>query len=509
MAAVEAANSATKPVASDKLSTGTKFIYGLGDWGTSVGATARNIFWFVFLTNVVGLNAGLAGGVVLIGRIWDSINDPLIGTLSDRIQSRWGRRRPFLLFGAVPFAVSFLLMFYVPPFSSTAALALYFAVVFLLFDTLYTIVNVPYLALLPEMTEGYDERSSLTGWRIGFSILASLVTAGLFKLLAENVFGQMAGGGPDGIRTGYLIAAALWAVTIALPFILVALFIDEPDHDPVTSPIQPVRNLVEVFRNKAFRLAALIYLICFTTGDIILVVLVRYLIDYARVPPGFDNLVLAMVLGSALVSLPLVVWLMRRTDKRTAYLVSIGFLIAVLLIGALVPPGQPAPIMVGAVLAGFGFAALSVVPWAIVADVVEADELETGERREGLFAGYLVFLRKMASAFAIFAVGQALAITGFISSTDGSVFIAQPPAALGAMRFMVTVVPAVALALSLVLAWRFPIDRETYEAIRIELEARRAAEDRAEAEQGNQEIDAEHGDVNDAELDASSPIPSP
>ncbi len=97
------------------LSRETKFTYGVGDWGTSAASTARNIFWFIFLTNVVGINAGLAGLVVLIGRIWDAINDPLIGTISDRLHSRLGRRRPFLLYGAIPFAMAFVLMFYVPP----------------------------------------------------------------------------------------------------------------------------------------------------------------------------------------------------------------------------------------------------------------------------------------------------------------------------------------------------------------------------------------------------------
>lgn len=455
------------------LSRRTKLIYGTGDWGTSAASTARNIFWFVFLTNVVGIGAGVAGGVVLVGRIWDSINDPLVGTISDRLHSRLGRRRPFLLYGAIPFALAFVLMFYVPPWESKTALAVYYSVIFLLFDTLFTIVNVPYLALMPELTEQYDERSSLTGWRIAFSVLASLVTAGLFKLLAENVLAPALGGGPEALRQGYFLAAGLWSVTIALPFLLVAYAIEEPAHAPVTSPVRPLQNFIEVFGDKAFRIAAFIYLISFTTGDIILVVLVRYLIDYVRMPPGTDNLVLAVVLGSALVCLPLVVWLMRRTDKRTAYLISIGFLVVVLILGSVVPPGNPTPILIGAVLAGFGFAALSTIPWAIVADVVEADELQHGERREGLFAGYLVFLRKLASAFAIFAVGQLLAATGFISSTTGSAFIEQPPAALAAMRFLVTVIPAVALTLALILAWRFPIDRETYEAIRARLALRR------------------------------------
>ncbi|CUS04612.2 putative Symporter YagG [Candidatus Promineifilum breve] len=457
-----------------RLTTKTKLIFGLGDWGTSAAATARNIFWFVFLTNVVGLNPGLAGGIWLVGRLWDAVNDPLIGSLSDRLHSRWGRRRPFLLIGAVPFALTFFLLFFIPPFESTAALVIYYSIIFLLYDTLYTVVNVPYLALVPELAQTYDERSSLTGWRTAFSFLAQLATAGAFKLLAENVFAPWFGGGPDGIRLGYLLAAGLWALSMALPLILLALTIREPEREPVSSPIRLLGNFREVFNNRPFRLAALIYLLCFTTGDVILLVFVRYLIDYVRVRPGFDSVVLAVVLSASLLSIPLVLALMRRTDKRTAYLISIGFMVAVLTVGAFLPPGVQNPLLIGAVLAGMGFAAMSIIPWAIVADVIEVDELQTGERREGLYTGYLVFLRKLATGLFVFGVGQLLSATGYVSSTTGSLFIDQPRAALNAMRFLVTVIPAVALALSLVLAWRFPLDREAHEAIRRELEARRA-----------------------------------
>ncbi len=188
------------PIATPQLSRRTKFIYSLGDWGTSAATVARNTFWFIFLTNVVGIGPGVAGTVVLVGRIWDSINDPLVGTLSDRVQTRWGRRRPFLLFGAVPFGLAFFLMFYVPPIDSTAGLAIYYSFVFLLFDTLYTLVNVPYIALTPELTEDFDERSNLAGWRMGSSILAALITGGTFTLLAEDIFGVWLGGDPDAIR---------------------------------------------------------------------------------------------------------------------------------------------------------------------------------------------------------------------------------------------------------------------------------------------------------------------
>ncbi|MCL4804451.1 MAG: MFS transporter [Anaerolineae bacterium] len=457
-----------------RLTTATKFIFGMGDWGTSAAGTARNVFWFVFLTNVVGLGPGLAGGIWLVGRLWDAINDPLIGSLSDRLNSRWGRRRPFLLVGALPFALSFLMLFWVPPLASKSALVIYYSVIFLLYDTLYTFVNVPYLALVPELAEGYDERSSLTGWRTAFSFLAQLVTAGAFKLLAEHVFAPWFGGGPDGIRLGYLLAAGLWALSMALPLILLALVIEEPEHEPVTTPIKPVKNFREVFSNRPFRLAALIYLLCFTTGDLLLLILVRYLIDYARMRPGVDNLVLATVLGASLLSIPFVLALMRRTDKRAAYIISIGFMVAVLAVGALLPPGGGNLIFLGTIPAGIGFAAMSIIPWAIVADVVDVDELKTGERREGLYTGYLVFLRKFATGILVFVAGQLLAATGFITSNTGSMFIEQPASALNAMRFLVTVVPAVALGLSLVLAWRFPLDREAHEALRRELEAHRA-----------------------------------
>ena len=457
-----------------RLTTATKFIFGMGDWGTSAAGTARNVFWFVFLTNVVGLGPGLAGGIWLVGRLWDAINDPLIGSLSDRLNSRWGRRRPFLLFGSIPFAFTFFLMFVVPPFESRAALVLYYSFVFLLYDTLYTIVNVPYLALVPELTEEYDERSSLTGWRTAMSFLAQLVTAGAFKLLAENVFAPWFGGGEEALRLGYLLAAGLWALSMALPFILLVAVIREPEQQPVSSPIRPISNFKEAFSNKPFRIAALIYLLCFTTGDIILVVFVRYLIDYVRVTPGFDNIVLVVLLTASLLSIPAVLTLMRRTNKRTAYLISISFMVVVLMVAAFLPPGMQDPFLVGAVLAGIGFAAMSIIPWAIVADVIEVDELQTGERREGMYTGYLVFLRKFGTGVLVFGVGQLLAATGYISSTTGSAYIEQPQSALNAMRFLVTIVPAIALTLSLILAWRFPLDRDSYEAVRRELEERRA-----------------------------------
>ncbi|MCB8922479.1 MAG: MFS transporter [Ardenticatenaceae bacterium] len=465
----------SSPVAGQQLSRRTKFIYSLGDWGTSSATVARNTFWFIFLTNVVGIGAGLAGTVVLIGRIWDSINDPLVGMLSDRIQTRWGRRRPFLLFGAVPFGLAFFLMFYVPPIHSTAGLAVYYSLAFLLFDTLYTLVNVPYIALTPELTEDFDERSNLAGWRMGSSILAALVTAGTFTLLAEDVFGQWLGGDAAAIRSGYALTAALWGLTLTIPLLILFKYIEEPEREPDTDPLRPLQTFREVFSNRPFRYAAVIYLLSFTTVDVVLVVFVRFLVDYVRVDPGFDNLLLATVLALAFLSMPIVIKLMRRYGKRNTYIGSMVFMAIVLGILSQVPPGGQNVMLVAAIFAGMGYGAANAVPWAIVADVVEADELQTGKRREGIYAGYLVFFRKMASAFAIFMVGQLLAASGFVSSTGGGVYVQQPESALFMLRLLVSVIPALMLLFSVMVAWRYPLNREQFYAIQQELLAKRAA----------------------------------
>jgi GPH family glycoside/pentoside/hexuronide:cation symporter len=225
----------------------------------------------------------------------------------------------------------------------------------------------------------------------------------------------------------------------------------------------------EVFSNRPFRLGATIYLLSFATVDIILVVFIRFLIDYVQVSPGFDNLLLAVVLGIAFLSMPLVVQLMRRYGKRNTYIGSMLIMAVVLLIISQVPPGGQNLMLVAAVVAGMGFGAAQAVPWAIVADVVEADELKTGKRREGIYAGYLVFFRKLASAFSIFVVGQVLGITGFISSTTGSVYIEQPTSALWALRIFVGVIPAIMLFFSILVAWRYPLSKESYQKIQQEL----------------------------------------
>ncbi|MDX1615485.1 MAG: glycoside-pentoside-hexuronide (GPH):cation symporter [Candidatus Promineifilaceae bacterium] len=460
------------------LSRRTKFIYGLGDWGTAGATSARNLYWLFFLVSVVGLHAELAGTVILVGRGWDAINDPLVGTISDRLQTRWGRRRPLLLFGALPFALFFTLLFVVPPFEDDWLLSIYYGAVFLAFDTAYTIVNVPYAALTAELSEDYDERSSLAGWRVATAMLASLAASATFKLLAEQVFASalVAEFGPTtALRFGYAASAALWGITFAIPPLILFKTLREPRRTPVVnSPLRPWQTFREVFNNRPFRIGATVYLISFATADVVVTVLIWFLVFYVRVEPGFDSTVLGVSLGLAFLSMPLTVRLMRRLGKRNTYILAMGVFAIVLLILSQAPPGNQLYILAAATVAGFGFGAVNVIPWAMVADVVEADELKTGQRREGIYAGYLVFFRKLAATLAVFLVTRILALTGFQEGTTGGLFVEQPASALLALRLLVGVVPAAMLALAIAVAWRYPLNREMHQAIRRELAEKRA-----------------------------------
>lgn len=462
---------------SGKLPWRIKFVYGLGDWGAASATSARNLYWLFFIVSVVGVDIKLAGLAFIIGRIWDAVNDPLIGILSDRLRTRWGRRRPFLLLGALPFGLGFWLMFSGSPFDSQLGSAFYYAAVFILYDTAYTIVNAPYVALTPELTEDYDERSSLAGWRMANSILASLITAALFKLLAEKVFAGWFSG-PLALRHGYAVSGALWGLIIVVAPLLVFLVIREPARPPDNDPLDFWQTLKDVLANRPFRIGAAIYLLTFTAADIVTTVFVWFLVYYLRFPPPFDSILLAAVLSVAFLTMPLTVWLMRRLGKTQTYIGVMSLWIGVMTLISFIPPGAAGLTLLAALLAGFGYGAANVIPWAMVADVVEEDELRTGKRREGVYSGYLVTFRKIATAIAIAAVTQALAAAGFVAGT-GNAFDAQPPRAILTLRLCISVAPAALLLLSIWAAARYPLTREAHADLRRRLAERRARPDAA------------------------------
>jgi len=318
------------------LSRRTKVLYGVGDIGFSLTSTLIGVYLLLFLTDVVGLRPALAGLAILIGKQWDWVNDPLVGHLSDRTRSRWGRRRPFLLFGFVPFGLVFALLWWRPPIEGQIALAVYYAFMYVLYDTVATFVYMPYFALTPELTSDYDERTALTTYRMAFSILGSLVAFTVPWLIIGSFRPENA----DAVFRNGVLFAALSAVPLLLTFVGTT---ERPGLQAAPRPDLRA-SLRAAAQNRPFTMAAALYLLTWLTVSIVQGVLL-YFIKYWLGMEGQSDALFAVIFVTALLMLPLWQWAARRKDKRLAYAYGIGWWAAVQLVLVLVAPGTPAAVI--------------------------------------------------------------------------------------------------------------------------------------------------------------------
>ncbi len=459
-----------------------KMVYGSGDLGMATFGTLRQIFYAIFLTDVVGLEPRLASVAALLGIIWDAINDPLVGALSDRVQTRWGRRRPFLFLFAIPYALGFLLLWWAPPWESQILLMFTVMLAFMISDTLQTLVIVPFLTLTAEMTSDYDERTSLTGYRMGFNLAASLAAAVAAPMVVDGAV--RSGLTP---QQGYLTVAALFGGLSAVPFILIGIVVRErPAPTPEAEP-SLATSLRTAWGNVPFRYATGLYILNWITFDLVALMLPFFLIYWVAQgdllasvmvfgePIALQSMVLGVMLVMALVSVPFWTWLAQRYSKRAAYIIGMGFWAAVQLMVILVQPQQTGFILTLAVFTGVGVATAHVLPDAIFPDVVEWGELRTGQRHEGIYYGTKNFVRKATGALAIFVGLQVLGWCGYQTPSDGVTHFAQPGTALMAIRILMGPTGFVLLASAIAVAWFYPLTREKHARIRRLLQRRRAA----------------------------------
>ena len=446
------------PPAAGRLPLGAKIVYGLGDWGGSATSTIFIFFFAFFLSDIARLPLRLSGLVLLVGGIWDAVNDPLIGILVDRVRTRWGRRRPFFLFDALPMAATFAMLWWVPPWGDLGRAA-WFALAYVLFDTSFTLMTVPYGALTAELTEDYDERTNLTGWRMALNLLGGLMAA-FFVPVIVGAFTRQA--------TGYFVAAAGFGLLAAVPYVM--LFFTTKERFAAAEP--PRESLFASFlatlKNRTFRYTAAVYLLSWVTVNLVASLLQYYVTWWVRIPDQLE-FVLVVVQGVAVACIPLVVLLSGRLGKRGAYIVTAGWWALVMLGLAFIPGTAHTLAYVLAGLAGLGVAGAQVIPWSMVPDVIEADEMTTGHRREGAYYGVVAFLQKSGTAFMLAIVQWVLALTGYLPGEQ------QPGSALLAIRLLIGVVPAVLLGVSMIVAWKSPLGRREHEALRRKLERRRAA----------------------------------
>jgi GPH family glycoside/pentoside/hexuronide:cation symporter len=446
---------------SDRLPLRLKLSYSTGDLSTSIPLAIVMFFQMYFLTDVAGLRPDLAGWAVAAGRVWDAVNDPLFGLLSDRIRSRWGRRRVLLLFGAVPLGLAFALMWLVPPLGPLGLTA-YYALTFILFDTAFTAVHVGYNSLTPELTTDYDERSSLNGYRMVFNISGTLGAIILATVLGWYI--------QDSRVQFAIVGVALGLIAIVPPLVVFRVTRERPAEEQ-PEPLPTQEALLATLRNRPFWLVMGLYLLSWTTASILAAVLVYFANYYLRVPDQANYFVL-VAQGSAILFIPFCVWLARRLDKRRAFVLGSATWIVVLLGIAGLRSDQVALAYLLAALSGLGIATAYVIPWSMLPDIIEHDQLRTGQRREGSFYAFASFFQKLGTGAAIWAMGQALALTGYVNPSPGGAVPVQPQEAVQAIRFFAGPVPALLLVLAILFAWRYPITREQHRSLLDELAGR-------------------------------------
>ena len=445
---------------SQKLSRLTKFFYGSGDLGFSLVGTIIGAYFLFFLTDVVGIKPAIAGIAILIGRTWDYLNDPLIGHLSDRTRSKWGRRRPFLLFGALPFALAFTLMWYRPPFESQVALAVYYAAAYVLFDAAATFVYMPYFALTPELTEDYDERTSLTSYRMFFSLLGGL----LAFTIPLMIVGSFTPANADKV----LLMGAIFGLGSALPLLLV--FFNTKERDEFVAQEKPkfLDSIKAALKNKPFIFGAVIYLLTWVCMDILQTILL-FFIKYVLKLEGMSDIIMALIFVTAIIALPFWEYASRKLNKRMAYVYGVVFWAVAQILLITVGPLVPMPVLVIlCIMAGIGVSAAHVLPWAILPDAIEWDEYKTGERHEGMFYSLVTLMGKIASSIAIPLTAIMLDVTGYIPNA-----VQQPASALLGIRLLIGPLPAVFLTISIIFALKYPLERVQFSNIVKELEERR------------------------------------
>ncbi|MEL6494260.1 MAG: MFS transporter [Cyanobacteria bacterium J06623_7] len=554
-----------KPIDQEKLNFTTKLAYGSGDMGPAITANILVFFLLYFFTNVAGLQAGLAGSILAIGKVGDAINDPIVGILSDRTRTRWGRRIPWMLFGAIPFGVFFFLQWIVPSFSADPdvnkwCLFAYYIIIATLFNLAYTVVNLPYTALTPELTQDYNERTSLNSFRFAFSIGGSILSL----LLADFVFNAY----PEDLKQRFIvfalistllsIVAILWCTVRIqekgaapllqqqgkkiLGFVLTVIgvfslvlaattifgYADSALSSPETAslanqntlkgivcalfgiqfiafgltlifakveahlnsteaiaarnlansvPATPIKEQLKIaFANRAFLYVMGIYMCSWLGVQMTASILIYYVVGWMGLSENVFPTVAIAVQGTALVMLFFWKFVSDKLGKKAVYYLGTAIWIVAQAALFLIQPGQTTLLYLAAVMAGFGVSVAYLVPWSMIPDVVDLDELNTGKRREGIFYSFMVFMQKLGLALALFLIGIALEWSGFIERVPGEAIPVQPESALLAIRIAIAPLPTVFLVIGLILTYFYPITREVHADIRRQLKERKERE---------------------------------
>jgi len=436
-----------------KLPLRTKLGFGVCDLGGNLFFTAMGFWSLNYLTDTVGVPAAAAGAAVMVGKLWDAVTDPMMGYVSDRTRSRWGRRRPYLLFGALPLFLSMWFFFTNPRIASPAWSAIWAAFALCLLNTAYTVVNIPYSSLTPELTQDYHERSSLNGFRFGFAVIGTILGAGAV-LPIVGIFGADR-------SAGFSAVGAILGAVMMVTALITGFSVREPDHSKTPRPTEGFfETFLAVFKNKPYVTVLATYALNLTALNFVQGILVYYF-KYLYKDEGATTMAMVLLLVVAMVCIPISVLVSKRVGKKLTYQISFFVLatacLAIFFLGHVLGMKFFLAMMVYAgVGIGFGY----VAPWAMVPDTVEYDAIKTGKRKEGAFYGMWTFTSKCGTSLAIFLTGVILGWAKYSANA-----VDQPASARLAIRLLVGPIPAAVFLGAMILIQFYPLSEKAYAAL--------------------------------------------
>ncbi len=437
--------------------------YGLGDAGTGLAATQLGIYLFPFFTCAAGLPAFIAGSLLMVIKVWDAINDPLIGWLSDHTKSKWGPRLPWMTAAAAPLGISLSAVWWVPP-GDLNTKTIYYIIVTILLMTAYTSVNLPFAALSTEITEETSIRTRLNAARFTGSILAGLsgliVAAGLIS------------SGHDGYLLMGRITGGIATITTLISCWGLAPFAKKARRP--TGRTEPIDiQIKRILKNKIFHKIIYLYLLLWCGLQLMQTVSLIYLQQVMKVSSGLSAWILIPFQISALVGLQFWSIYSNRFGRIKALLKGGSIWISACIITIFIPPIYQGVsinnlfslnsmdfikmtiLLVTILLVGFGASTAYLIPWSLLPDAIDADP----DKSAGVYTAWMVFIQKIGIGLSVFLLGLLLTFAGYQSSTECisiSNALDQPDSALTTIRLCMGLIPSLLVASGLLImrGWR-------------------------------------------------------
>ncbi len=435
---------------------GMKIGYGVGNFGGQFIYSTIGIFFMYFFTDVAMVSATMAGIILMVSRAWDAVTDPVMGYVSDHSSSRWGQKRPFILFGAVPLGLTFFLIFLVPDFSEMGKFA-YYLVMMILMWTMYTIVLVPYNALLANMTFDMEERARVSGYYQIFTVVALIIIGALTKPLTQ-MFGDE--------RIGFRNTGIIFAIIVIVTFLITFVTVRERFQTGSEDRYQFKNILKLLFMNRPYVILAVTCFFGFVVYTMVGSML-NYFFKYNIKNEALISVALGSIFAVAALAVPLMVYLSNKIGKKQVFTLGMFLYGLTFFLLFFVHEQKMGLIIPLFVLSGIGFAAMNLSMWSMLPDTVEYAQWKLGARTEGVQYGFFMFITKLGASVAGIVIGLGLDMSGYIANVE------QTDGALFGIRIFTTLVPTALMVLGIILIQFYPINRELHQKMCREIEERR------------------------------------